>query len=143
MERRVLNMLRHRLGDEVFWKGIQTYYLTYKDANVMSVDFQKVMEETSGEDLELFFQQWLYVKGYPELKWKWKFKKGKLKITIDQKQKHHIFEFPVEFGIKHDGQVKMETIEVKDKSTIFEIELESKPEEVVIDPEVWLLFEEK
>jgi len=39
--------------------------------------------------------------------------------------------------------VKMETIEVKDKSTIFEIELESKPEEVVIDPEVWLLFEEK
>lgn len=139
----VLNMLRHRLGDEVFWQGIRTYYQTYKDANVMSADFQKVMEETSGEDLESFFEQWLYVKGYPEIKWKWKFKKGILKITITQKQKHHTFQFPIEFIIKNEGVIKMETIEVKDKSTIFEIELESKPEEVVIDPEVWLLFEEK
>lgn len=50
----VLNMLRHQLGDEVFWKGIQLYYKTYKDSNVMTADFRKIMEQVSGEDLEGF-----------------------------------------------------------------------------------------
>ncbi|UCE94240.1 MAG: M1 family metallopeptidase, partial [Flavobacteriaceae bacterium] len=29
----VLNMLRYKLGDEVFWKGIQSYYIKFKDGN--------------------------------------------------------------------------------------------------------------
>ena len=139
----VLNMLRHKLGDEVFWKGIQAYYKSFQNANAMTEDFRKVIEEVSGKDLQGFFEQWLFVKGYPELKWNWKFKNGKLKINIEQVQSHHIFDAPVEFGIVQNGVIRTETVELKEKSTSVEYELESKPEEVLIDPEVWLLFEEK
>jgi len=139
----VLNMLRHKLGDEAFWKGIRDYYKTYRNGNAMSDDLRKIMEEASGEDLEAFFQQWLYVKGFPEIKWSWKYSKGKLNIRIDQRQNQHVFHFPVEFGIVKDGEMKIETIQVKGKSTKADIRLESKPDQVIIDPGVWLLFEEK
>ena len=139
----VLNMLRHQLGDEVFWEGIRQYYSTYKDANAMSSDFQKIMEEVSGKDLNGFFEQWLYVKGYPELKWGWKYKKGKLKISVKQLQKHHTFKFPIEFGIKTGDNIEIISLDVESASETFEIGLEDKPESVLIDPEFWLLFEEK
>jgi aminopeptidase N len=139
----VLNMLRHKLGDEIFWKGIRAYYKSYQNANAMTVDFRKIMEKESGEDLEEFFRQWLFVKGYPELKWNWKYSKGKLRITIKQVQPQHIFDVPVEFGIVQNGVMKIETVELTEKSASVAYELESKPEKVLIDPEVWLLFEEK
>jgi aminopeptidase N len=139
----VLNMLRHKLGDEVFWKGIQAYYTTYKDSNAMTSDFQRIMEEVSGKDLREFFDQWIYVKGYPEIKWSWKYKNGKLYISVKQVQKHHTFKFPIEFGIETGGKMKIQSFEMQGNSAKFEIELQGAPEKVEIDPETWLLFEEK
>lgn len=139
----VLNMLRHKLGNEVFWKGIQVYYNTYKDSNVMTVDFQKVMEQVSGEDLEDFFEQWIFTKGYPEIKWDWKYKKGKVIISMEQVQKHHVFKFPIEFGLLIGDQLTVKSAEVYKRSESFEFDAESKPVSVVIDPDFWLLYEEK
>ncbi|MGI9530142.1 M1 family metallopeptidase [Lutimonas sp.] len=139
----VLNMLRHRIGDEAFWDGIRTYYKKYQNANVLSEDFQQEMENASGDDLEEFFNQWLYIKGYPELKWLWKYHNGKLTISVKQVQKHHVFKFPIEFGIVSDDEMEIKKVMVSEKSSKFEIELEGKPDSVVIDPETWLLFQEK
>ena len=73
----VLNMLRHELGDETFWNGIRSYYALYKNSNVITEGFRMAMEEVSGKDLSDFFEQWIFTKGYPELKWSWKYKKQK------------------------------------------------------------------
>jgi len=139
----VLNMLRHQLGDAVFWKGIQLYYKTYKDSNVMTADFQKAMEEVSGEDLEDFFEQWIFVKGYPEIQWSWTYKNGKVIISIEQMQEQHIFKFPLEFGMFINGKTRIGTVQVTDKKSTFEIVTNEMPVGLVIDPEYWLLFEEK
>jgi aminopeptidase N len=139
----VLNMLRHQLGEEIFWKGIRLYYETYKDSNVMTVDFRKVMEEVSGEDLEDFFEQWVFVKGYPEIAWSWKYKNGKVMISIEQMQEQHIFKFPLEFSMLINGKTKIETVQVTEKKSTLEIVTNEKPVGLVIDPEYWLLFEEK
>ena len=135
----VLNMLRHRLGNEIFWKGIRQYYKTYQNSNAMTVDFQNVMQEVSGENLKDFFQQWIFTKGFPEIKWDWKYVKGKLKLSIEQLQKHHTFKFPMEIGIKIEESVRIETVQIKEKSQEFEIDLSSRPDEVKLDPELWLL----
>lgn len=139
----VLNMLRHKLGDDTFWKGIQAYYKNYENSNVMTADFRRVMEEVSGKNLESFFKQWIFTKGYPELKWGWNYKNKKVIISIDQVQQHHTFEFPLEIGIVNNGQTKIKFVHISNKSNTFEITVDSKPDEVVLDPECWLLFEEK
>lgn len=139
----VLNMLRHKLGDEIFWKGIRDYYKSYRNANVLTIDFQKAMEEASGENLDSFFQQWLFTKGHPEIKWDWSYEKGKVKINLKQVQEHHTFHFPLEIGIVQDDAIKIEKVLVDEQSEMFEIKWDTEPDTIVLDPDYWLLFEEK
>ncbi|MFK7814102.1 MAG: M1 family metallopeptidase [Maribacter sp.] len=139
----VLNMLRHKLGDETFWKGIRTYYSTFQNENVMTVDFRKVMEEVSGENLNEFFQQWIFTKGYPEIKWDWTYKKEIIEITLNQEQEHHIFKFPMEIEIVMNRETKIISRSVDSKSKTFYLESKDKPDEVNLDPNFWLLFSEE
>ncbi len=139
----VLNMLRHKLGDGIFWEGIRSYYKRFQNANAMTKDFRKVMEEVSEKDLEAFFEQWLYTKGHPQIKWDWNYRNGKISLTIDQLQDQHIFQFPLEIGIVSKGKVDITTLQVDEKSKTFEIPTSIKPDALVLDPESWLLFEEK
>ncbi|TLP82842.1 M1 family metallopeptidase [Maribacter sp. ACAM166] len=139
----VLNMLRHKLGDKLFWKGIRTYYTRYQNANVMTIDFQNEMEIVSGQNLDSFFQQWIFTKGYPEIKWEWIYKKGKVTIEILQVQDFHTFQFPLEVAIVKNGAIKIETVLISTKTKSVVIESETKPDTVILDPNLWLLFEEK
>ncbi len=139
----VLNMLRHKLGDETFWKGIRKYYSTFQNSNAMTLDFQKVMEKVSGQNLESFFQQWIFTKGYPEIKWDWEYKKGKVTLSINQIQDHHIFTFPLEIEMIKDGKSTISKVQVKEKGSTFELEVDSKLDTINLDPNLWLLFEEK
>lgn len=138
----VLNMLRHKLGDGVFWKGIRHYYATYQNGNVLSEDFQKSMEEASGQDLESFFKQWLYVKGHPQIKWGWDYANGKVKINVEQQQDHHVFQFPLEIGLVKDGKLTIKTLEIQNQKENLKVEFEDHPESVVLDPNEWTLFED-
>jgi aminopeptidase N len=137
----VLNMLRHKLGDTIFWKGIRDYYKTYQNSNVLTDDFITCMEKASGENLESFFQQWLFIKGHPKLEYESNYKKRKLQITINQLQKHHVYNFPLEIGIIQNDTLKIVTVEVNKQSETFEIDLKSKPDSIILDPNYWLLFE--
>jgi len=141
-----LHMLRSILGDEIFWKGIRTYYKKFINKNVVSEDFQKVMEHVSGRDLEWYFHQWLYQPGQPYYKGDWKYdkKKKELKITINQVQENGLlFKMPVEFGIYSKGKTLpvIETLEVNKMENEFIIPLEEAPENVVLDPNINLLME--
>lgn len=138
----VLNMLRHQIGDELFWEGIVTYYRKYQNSNALTSDFKTVMEQVSGKDLSVFFQQWIFTKGYPEIKWSWHHEKNKLFIDVEQVQEHFTFSFPLEIQVEGDIE-KTFTLDVKSKKTIFEIPMKNAPEVLSIDPNTWLLFEEK
>jgi len=138
-----LNVLRHKLGDDIFWKGIQNYYKTYRNSNVMTTDFQKEMENASGQNLEPFFEQWLFTEGHPEIKWTWAYKKGKVQLNLEQQQNHHVFSFPIEIGLLHEDQLTVVNLEVNERSEVFEINIEDQPDTIILDPNYWLLFEEK
>lgn len=56
----VLHLLRKELGDEAFWKGIQSYSKTYFGKSVKTEDFKLAMEKATGADLDDFFNKWVY-----------------------------------------------------------------------------------
>lgn len=138
----VLHMLRRELGDTLFWEGIVAYYKKYQNSNALTEDFKTVMEEISGKNLDTFFQQWIYTKGYPEIKWGWNYEKNKLFVDIEQVQEHATFSFPLEIQIGNE-QGRTFTLDVVGKKTIFEIPMKEAPKSLTLDPNVWLLFEEK
>jgi len=131
-----LHMLRRKLGDTLFWKGIHAYYAKYNGGNANTNDLRKVMEQASGQNLEQFFKQWLYTPGHPQLGIAWKYNAAKsvVELNIEQKQ-NTLFEFPLEVAIDN----KLYAVNIKDKSTIVQFPVAMQPVTVNIDPGVNLL----
>jgi aminopeptidase N len=138
----ILHMLRSEIGDTGFVRGLRLFYSRYRYSNVRSIDFQHVMEEISGRDLDRFFHQWLYVAGQPELKiWKKQSRKtGVTDIFIEQTQKN-LFEFHLDLKITDSSGESIMTVAIKDKLT--KISLSSPVSGIIPDPYVRLLFSMK
>ncbi len=62
-----LHALRVEVGDEVFFKILQTYFEHYKNGNVTTEDFLAVVIEVSGKDLTNFMDSWLYSEKMPPI----------------------------------------------------------------------------
>jgi aminopeptidase N len=63
----VLYALQQEVGDETFFKILQTYAKRYQYGNAGTDEFIAVAEEVSGKDLTAFFDAWLFSKQMPEL----------------------------------------------------------------------------
>ncbi len=132
----VLHMLRRKLGDTLFWKGIRNYYAKYDGGNANTDDLRRVMELSSGQNLEQFFKQWLYTPGHPQLNIKWKYDATKSGVEMSIAQTQNIlFEFPLEISIGN----QLHIISVKNKNTIVHFPVKEKPSAISIDPNINLL----
>ena len=140
----ILHMLRGVVGTETFWEGIQSYYKQYKDLNVTTNDFKRVMEEASGKDLTVFFEQWLYKPGILKLAGSWKYdkQKGEILINLNQVQTDgSMFEIPLEIGIDFGNKPQqLELIQIKEKSNSFKLKVGEEPKNIVLDPNYWVLM---
>jgi len=99
----VLHMLRHKVGDEMFFEILKEYAsndsLAYNAAS--TADFQKVCEDISGMDFEQFFQQWIYGEYYPKYGVSWEVSQSdELVITIEQTQDWQFFHTRLTPGCK-------------------------------------------
>lgn len=138
----VLHMLRKLLGDDIFYKAVQTYYATYAGKNADTEDLQKIFEKISGKNLSVFFKEWLYSPGLPVLDVKWTYvaKEKKIVLTVKQLQKN-LFHFPLELGIKTaDGKMQLSTVQAGLQTQTFTIPAKEKPASIRIDPNTNLLY---
>lgn len=137
----ILHMLRQKLGDTIFQKAVRAYYKQYADSNADTRDLQKVFEKISGKDLAVFFDQWLYKPGIPNLdvKWGYSFKTNKTWVEIRQLQEHgFVFTLPVRV-VEKAKQASIKYIDVSNRFT--HIEFDGEIEELELDPGTTLLFQ--
>ena len=141
----VLHMLRGILGDDIFFKGIRSYYNQYTHEAVLTKDFQASMEAAAGESLGWFFDQWTMKPGFPHLSYEEKWvptsgTKGLLSLTIRQTQKEEwpIFRIPTE--VCWDDNCK--SIMIDKRTQTYPFEFDAKPKSsALIDPDGWVLKE--
>ena len=97
----VLHMLRKKLGDTAFFQALQDYLGTSAHAYdyAKTADFIAIVEQSSGEDLTEFFNDWLYNEGYPSYTVTWNQpSSNQVSITLSQTQSNasvSFFEAPV------------------------------------------------
>ncbi len=65
-----LHALRVEVGDEAFFAGARLWLERYDDSAATADDFQAVYEEVSGEDLDDFFEIWLFDQVKPPATWR-------------------------------------------------------------------------
>ncbi len=140
----VLHMLRGIIGADVFRAALREYYQRFRDSNVSTEDLRRVIEETSGRKLDWFFDQWLLRAGSPAVKAIWTYNPASKKISLylTQTQAGAVFRLPLEIGINLPGAaMKIERIEMVNKTQNFEITVGQEPASLELDPNVWVLME--
>jgi len=141
----VLHMLRWEVGDSVFFQILREYFDYYKYSNASTSDFIEICEAVSKRDLQIFFDQWLEREGEIELVYEISSKKEngfyKTIIYIEQVHEEYMYyEFPIEIILfSESGSSVSHIIDVKAKSTIFNVITEYKPTIIELDPNNWLL----
>jgi len=138
----VLHMLRRELGDKMFQQCVQDFYKKFEFNNALTQNFQEVVELRSGKSFEAFFQQWFYESGHPVLSANWKKRGKKIILSLTQHQDQFIFNFPLDIEFVNDkGESFRETLSIDQRSFTFTFKPSFKPDELRLDPDTWLLFE--
>lgn len=137
----VLHVLRKKIGDVAFYEGLRLYYERYRSTTATTDDLRKVMEKTSGENLEAFFDRWIYKAGHPIYKVTWtEGKGGELEIKLAQTQSEEAFLDTVVLEIVTAKGPQRVKITPKDKETTLKIK-SAKPKRINIDPDDVILNE--
>lgn len=132
----VLHMLRRKIGDDAFWKGISAYYKQYNGGNANTDDLRIVMEKAGGTDLKQFFVQWLRTAGHPQIKLTWDYNAADKTVAIHIRQmQDKLYQFTFECTV--DG--KLYKTDVKDIATTFTVPAASAQPDIKADPNVNLL----
>ena len=144
----VLRMLRHVLGEKNFWDGIKLYYKTYRNKNVLTGDFQKIMEKVSGKDLGYFFKEWFYNPGQLDIEGNWSYntKSKKIIIKLKQIQQNGItYRIPIDFAIYTNKKTQplAKTFDIDKKENTFTVSLKNEPKSVIMDPDMFILMQSK
>ena len=112
----VTHMLRWKLGDVAFFQALKNYLadssLAYGYA--LTGDLKSHLENVYGSSLTEFFNDWLYMQGYPTYtitaqNWG----AGQAKITVSQTQSHvsvSFFEMPLEIRLTSAGGVNHDVV---------------------------------
>ena len=138
----VLHMLRSRLGDDAFFRGLRAYYQAHAGGVATTEDLRAALEKASGRDLRAFFSRWVYDSGHPQygLEWHWLGQK-ELRIVLTQRQPGNVFVDPVPVTIWTAGGKREVVLKPTGKLWIERVPLREKPIRVEIDPGNVLLDE--
>ena len=140
----VLHMLRSRLGDEEFFRGLQRYGTVMAYQTAETSDLRKTFERLYGLSLERFFHDWTERPGNPTLlvETEWQPQSNRLKVHVRQTQSEDVFEIPVRIDVQLKGyetsQPAVNRLMNECEFTEY-IALTGTPEAVEVDPEFALL----
>jgi aminopeptidase N len=141
----VLHMLRKHVGDAPFFRSLNKYLTDNAHQPVSTEDLRIAFEETTGQSMDWFFDQWLYRMGHPIFEITQSYAGGKLTLNVKQTQKLDMTnEYPqTEFfqgyvDVEVDGNIQRVWLEPKAENA-FTFDSATKPQLVNFDYEgTWL-----
>ncbi len=140
----LLRMLQWKLGDSLFFQGLRNYQndplLKYNFAHTK--DLQRNLEQTSGLQLDNFFQQWFYGQGFPSYHIKWKQNNSTVSLTIDQTTSDKsvaFYEMPLPIEFRGKDRDTIIVFNHTFSGQAFTANLDFFVEEVIFDPDSWII----
>ena len=134
----VWQMLRRKLGDEIFLKGFRYFYKNYQYKTASYDDIRKSMKTVSNLNLKDFFQQWINRTGAPELNIKsiktdMFNKEYRIFLELEQIQKSDVFNIDIPINIATKKGIESFVFNMNHKEQLFQINLKNKPLKLGVD----------
>jgi len=144
---RVLHMLRSLVGEEPFFKTISHFLHRYAFDAVDTADFIRSVKTITGQNLDWFFDQWLFKPGHPvfEVKSEWDAAGKVVRLKVAQVQDFSkgvpVFRVPVSIKLVIAGKTDIRKVWIKEREETFEFPVEAKPLLVRFDEDNVLIKE--
>jgi len=135
----VLHMLRTFLGEDNWWRSINHYLTKYAHQPVETAQFRIAIEETTGQPMDWFFDEWVYKMGHPVFRVTQNYDPAKKELTLNVRQEQktdpdwqypqvNFFQTPVdiEIGTATNTRVERVQIEPKEEQT-FKFAVDGEP----------------
>ncbi|MBS1503239.1 MAG: HEAT repeat domain-containing protein, partial [Bacteroidetes bacterium] len=138
---RILNMLRHYLGNEAFHKGLHLYLTAHAFGTADAQQLRLAMEEASGLDLNWFFNEWFYGAGHPvlDISYRWDEAAKTESVYLKQSQDGQTFIIPMAVDIYAGGQKTRYKVWMHDRTDTLTFHLSQKPDLVNMEAEKALI----
>ena len=141
---RILNMLRNSVGDDAFFKSLNNYLTTNKFKAGEAGQLRLAFEETTGRDMNWFWNQWYYGSGHPKLKIDYSYDdaKGKAMVTVEQTQKtNKIFRLPIAVDVYNGTNKTRYNVVLNNKFDTLYFNYTKRPDLINVDADKILLAE--
>ncbi len=144
---RVLHMLRHQLGDAAFFDTLKHFLHRYAFEAVDTGDFIRSVKTVTGQNLDWFFDQWLFKPGHPvfDVRSEWDPARKVVVLKVAQVQDFSrgmpVFRVPVSVAIVTDAGRSASQVWIRGREETFEFPSETRPLLVRFDPDNVLLKE--
>jgi aminopeptidase N len=142
----ILHMLRHLLGDDAFFGGLRYYGNQHDYETVVTAELINDLENYTGEDLGWFFDEWVYLAGYPEFEYSWtasKNDRSEVSIVIRQMQETGpltpIFQTYVDLTADTPSGEETITVWVGDENEQYNLDFSDTVNHLYFDKYGWLL----
>ncbi len=143
---RILNMLRHYIGDNAFFQSLNLYLTTYKFGNGNPDKLRLAMEQVSGRDLNWYFNQWYFGSGHPKVDISYAYDAAAQKASVFIKQTQagdKIFKLPIDVDIYNGATKTRSTVWMENKADTFTFSAATKPDLINVDGDKYLLWDKK
>jgi aminopeptidase N len=135
----VIHMLREQMGDEAFFRALKHYLEANRLQNVVSADLAKAVEESSGTNVDQFFDQWIYGAGAPRFTVRSSYDDSgkKVSLTVKQTQKLEgrvgLFHLLITVSITTSSGEKLFPVEVSKADETFTFPVDGAPLMILFD----------
>ena len=143
----VLHMLRYVIGDKPFFRTLRYFLHKHEFQAVDTHDLMIAIKEVTGQNLDWFFEQFIFKPGHPvfDISYTWDENIQKLKLKViqiqDTSQSVPVYTIPVTIGIITPGKKTSVKVWLKQKEQVFEFPVDKKPLMVRFDEGNYLLKE--
>ena len=145
----VLHMLRQEVGDAAFFASIKLHLERNKFRSAEIHDLRMAFEETTGRDLNWFFDQWFLAPGHPELDIAYSYDAAAKKQNViirqiqDRSKGCPVYRLPLNIDIYVNGKTERRSIVVSKLEETFSFDAAAKPDLVNVDADKILLCTKK
>ncbi len=143
---RILNMLRHYVGDSAFFKSLNVYLNANKFGTGEADKLRLAFEDVTGQDMNWYWNQWYYNSGNPvlDITYGYDASAKTSTVTIEQTQKNEqIFRLPIDIDIYHGKEKFRHCVWMTQQKQSFTFNVGDKPDLINVDGDKILLAEKK
>lgn len=140
----VYHMLRHRIGDELFFSTLRELIARHGGAEPISMNVirEAFLDAASPEHrLEAFFEQWLERTGAPDLQASWEAsgEPGNPQVAVTISQRGEPYDLVLDLAVRGEDGERRHRVSVSGVEETFVLSSPGKPIDVQLDPDHQIL----